>query len=56
MAKLQIPRSPKLDFFYFLVFTIIVLLIFSYIIFRGYFNYWYRIYIMEQYYKGQSQQ
>ena len=56
MPKFTIPRSPKLDFFYFLVFTILVIIIFAVIILGSYFDYWQRIFKMEQYYKGQAGQ
>jgi hypothetical protein len=56
MAKFNLPRSPKLDFFYFLIFTILVLIIFAVIILGTYFDYWSRIFKMEQYYQSQSQQ
>lgn len=56
MPKFHIPRSPKLDFFYFLIFTILVIIIFAVIILSTYFDYWQKIFKMEQYYKGQAEQ
>jgi hypothetical protein len=56
MPKFQIPRSPKLDFFYFLIFTIIILIIFSIMIFGPYYDQWRKTIKMEQYYKGQAGQ
>jgi hypothetical protein len=56
MLKLKIPRSPKLDFFYFLIFTILVLIIFAFMIFGPYYDQWRRTVKMEQYYKGQAGQ
>jgi len=56
MAKFKIPRSPKLDFLYFLILTILVLIIFSVIIIGNSFDYWRRIWKMENYYKNQSTQ
>jgi len=56
MPKFNLPRSPKMDFFYFLVLTILVLIIFAVIILGTYFNYWQRVFKMEQYYKSQAGQ
>lgn len=56
MAKFKIPRSPKLDFLYFLILTILVLIIFAVIIIGNSFDYWRRIWKMENYYKNQSTQ
>ena len=56
MPKFKIPRSPKFDFFYFLILTAVVIIVFAVIIFGTYFDYWQRIFKMESYYKGQAGQ
>lgn len=55
MPNFKIPRSPKLDFFYFIIITILVLIIFTAMILGTYFDYWQKIFKMEKYYKTQSQ-
>lgn len=52
MAKFSLPRSPKMDFFYFLIFSIIVLIIFTFIIIGTFYDYWQRGNKIEQYYKS----
>jgi hypothetical protein len=56
MPRINIPRSQKLDFFYFLIFTILVIIIFTVIIIGTYYDYWQRVFKIEQYYKVQSGQ
>lgn len=56
MPKFKIPRSPKLDFFYFLILTILILIIFAITIFGPYYDQWRRTVKMEKYYKGLSGQ
>ena len=55
MDKFKIPRSSKLDFFYFILITIIVLAIFAAIFGSAYAGYWLRVFKMEKYYSGQTQ-
>jgi len=47
-------RTPKLYFFYFLVFTIIVLIIFSYIIGGAFWKYWAQNKSIEEYYRQRA--
>jgi len=54
-TKKKIPyNSPKFYFVYFLLFSIVILIIFSFIIVGYYWDYWSQIRTMDKYYRGQQ--